>query len=115
MFGGAGPLAANAVGKLLGSWPVIIPSSPGVLCAHGDATTKLSHELSTSYIQLLSQITSDVLQAEFRPLREGCMKVMKESLGSNSMALLKVTYEADLRYKGQVCFVSDVFQPFLTE
>lgn len=30
-FGGAGPLHANAVGKLLSAWPVIIPQSPGTL------------------------------------------------------------------------------------
>src|SRR5690606_36055759 len=34
-FGGAGPLHANALGRLTGSWPVIIPPSPGVLCAYG--------------------------------------------------------------------------------
>ena len=39
-FGGAGPLHANALGRLIGSWPVIIPPSPGVLCAYGDATTQ---------------------------------------------------------------------------
>ena len=39
-FGGAGPLHANALGKLTGAWPVIIPPSPGVLCAYGDATTQ---------------------------------------------------------------------------
>lgn len=31
-FGGAGSLHANAVGKPLGAWLVIIPLSPGVLC-----------------------------------------------------------------------------------
>ena len=34
-FGGAGPLHANALGKLTGAWPVIVPPSPGVLCALG--------------------------------------------------------------------------------
>ena len=43
-FGGAGPLHANALGALLGCWPVIIPPSPGVLCAYGDATTRLRNE-----------------------------------------------------------------------
>ena len=43
-FGGAGPLHANALAKLLGSWPVIVPPSPGVLCAYGDATTSLRDE-----------------------------------------------------------------------
>ena len=30
-FGGAGPLHANALSRLLGSWPSIIPPGPGVL------------------------------------------------------------------------------------
>jgi N-methylhydantoinase A len=34
-FGGAGPLHANALGQLTGAWPVIVPPSPGVLCALG--------------------------------------------------------------------------------
>ena len=41
-FGGAGPLHANALGVLTGAWPVIVPPSPGVLCALGDATTSWS-------------------------------------------------------------------------
>ena len=43
-FGGAGPLHANALGRLTGAWPVIVPPSPGVLCALGDATTSLRDE-----------------------------------------------------------------------
>jgi N-methylhydantoinase A len=39
-FGGAGPLHGNALGRLMGSWPVIIPPGPGVLCAYGDAATR---------------------------------------------------------------------------
>src|SRR4051794_5689796 len=35
-FGGAGPLHANAVAALMGSFPVIVPPSPGLLCALGD-------------------------------------------------------------------------------
>lgn len=101
-FGGAGPMAANAVGKLLGAWPVIIPPSPGILCAHGDATTKLSHELSTSYVKLLSEVTSHGLQAELHPLKEGCLEVMKKSIENFSDLPFKVEYETDLRYKGQV-------------
>ena len=43
-FGGAGPLHANALGRLTGAWPVIVPPSPGVLCALGDATTSARDE-----------------------------------------------------------------------
>ena len=53
-FGGAGPLHANALGALLGCWPVIIPPSPGVLCAYGDATTRLRNEAACTYIRRFS-------------------------------------------------------------
>ena len=45
-FGGAGPLHANSLGKLLGAYPVIIPPSPGLMCALGDATTTKLAKLS---------------------------------------------------------------------
>jgi 5-oxoprolinase (ATP-hydrolysing) len=99
-FGGAGPLHANAMGKLLGSWPVIVPPSPGILCAQGDATTKMSHEQSCTYIKLFSEIVTDELTITLGNLREGCMKIMKRSL-RNENAELKVHYQSDMRYKGQ--------------
>ena len=40
-FGGAGPLHANAVAELMGSFPVIVPPSPGLLCALGDLVAGL--------------------------------------------------------------------------
>jgi 5-oxoprolinase (ATP-hydrolysing) len=35
VFGGGGGMHANALGALLGAWPVIVPPSPGILCAQG--------------------------------------------------------------------------------
>ena len=52
-FGGAGPLHANALAKLINSWPVIVPPGPGVLCAYGDATTRLRNEASRTLVQRL--------------------------------------------------------------
>ena len=101
-FGGAGPLAANAIGKLLGAWPVIVPPSPGVLCGYGDATTKLSHELSISYMRTLADITSEEFQVKLKPLREGCEAVLRDSLRRSSGVKLEAVYEVDLRYQGQV-------------
>src|SRR3954454_12580007 len=54
-FGGAGPLHANALARLLGSWPVIVPPSPGVLCAYGDATTSLRDESARTFIRRFSE------------------------------------------------------------
>lgn len=98
-FGGAGPLHANALGVLTGAWPVIIPPSPGVLCAYGDATTNLRNEAARTVIRQFSETSDDEL------------KGMLEELGNSAKSLLNkegvpeqdqvVTYSADLRYFGQ--------------
>lgn len=80
-FGGAGPLHANSLGKLLGAFPVIIPPSPGVLCAFGDATTLLRHEVGRTFIRVLHQThKQDVLDA-FKDLLEQAKFVMLEEQG----------------------------------
>jgi 5-oxoprolinase (ATP-hydrolysing) len=99
-LGGAGPLHGNALGKLLGSWPVIVPPAPGVLCAQGDAITKMSHEQSCTYIRVFSDINSDEFQKTLSNLKYKCTTTLQTSLGSND-APLKVVYQADMRYKGQ--------------
>ncbi|KAK7509907.1 Hydantoinase/oxoprolinase-domain-containing protein [Phyllosticta citriasiana] len=99
-FGGAGPLHANAVGKLLGAFPVIIPPAPGILCAQGDATTKMSHEQSCTYIKVLANTPAEELRAAFDGLKIGCTDTMKKALATEDPAL-EISYQVDMRYKGQ--------------
>lgn len=98
-FGGAGPLHANAIGKLLGAWPVIVPPSPGVLCAQGDMTTKLRQEQSASYIRTLSQIDHADMTAVIKQLEDICREKMLGAL--DGAGILHMSYECDARYKGQ--------------
>lgn len=98
-FGGAGSLHSNAVAKLMGSWPVIVPRSPGVLCAVGDATTRARSELSRSHSKRRSQTSSqeiaDVLAEMSSQVTAGLIaEGEKESDVS-------ITYQADIRYRGQ--------------
>ena len=67
-FGGAGPLHANALGKLMNSWPVIIPPGPGVLCAYGDATTRVRDEASRTFIRRFSETSAKEVTKIFRSL-----------------------------------------------
>lgn len=83
-----------------GAWPVIVPAAPGILCAQGDATTKMSHELSASFIQILSATTMEKLRNEYGTLKHRCETVMKEALDTESPKLA-TAYQAALRYKGQ--------------
>ncbi|KAI0177101.1 hydantoin utilization protein-like protein A [Pestalotiopsis sp. NC0098] len=112
-FGGAGPLHANAVGKLLGAWPVIVPRAPGVLCAQGDATTKLSHSQSVSFIRSLSGSAHEELREVLEGLAGQCTEKMSAALAgaASSESKLTVGYEADLRYKGQALDIAISFTP----
>ncbi len=98
-FGGAGPLHANAMGILTQAWPVIIPPGPGVLCAYGDATTKVQDEATRTYIKQAQDTHRDELLADLVVLRERAA----ESLIADGIAQdeLDVIYQADLRYAGQ--------------
>ncbi|KAF8207605.1 5-oxoprolinase [Mycena galopus ATCC 62051] len=99
-FGGAGPLHGNALGILLHSWPVIIPPSPGVLCAWGDATTILRHEETRTFIRNLAHTNSEEITRGYVELLEKAEKIMIEEQGvPKDLQVYK--YQADLRYLGQ--------------
>jgi N-methylhydantoinase A len=98
-FGGAGPLHANTLGRLMGSWPVIVPPSPGVLCAYGEATTTLRNEAARTYIRRFSE-TSD---AEVRKHLEELAAEAQSSLDEEGVPQDEqiVSYRVDVRYHGQ--------------
>ena len=98
-FGGAGPLHANALGILSGSWPVIVPPGPGVLCAYGDATTRIQDEASRTYVTRVDSISADELIGELKELRGRAA----ESFEADGIAKdqQEVSYQADFRYAGQ--------------
>ncbi|WP_419814492.1 hydantoinase/oxoprolinase family protein [Glacieibacterium sp.] len=98
-FGGAGPLHVNAVARLMGSWPAISPVSPGVLCALGDATTRMRTETARSFSTLASRTTGQAIVAV---LSEMEIQIRAE-LEAEGVAADEITveFEADVRYSGQ--------------
>ena len=98
-FGGAGPLHANALGILTEAWPVIVPPGPGVLCAYGDATTRVQDEAARTYITMASDLTADKLADDLLTLKSRASESLIEDGIDEDR--LEVTYQADLRYAGQ--------------
>ena len=98
-FGGAGPLHANALGILTEAWPVIVPPGPGVLCAYGDATTRVQDEAARTYITMASDLTADKLADDLLTLKARASESLIEDGIDEDR--LEVTYQADLRYAGQ--------------
>ncbi len=98
-FGGAGPLHANALSRLVNAWPCIIPPGPGVLCAYGDATTRLRNEASQTYVTATTATNDKDIGRMLRDLAdraagdlesEGVPRTEQETL-----------YQVDIRYQGQ--------------
>jgi N-methylhydantoinase A len=98
-FGGAGPLHANALGKLMSSWPVIIPPGPGVLCAYGDATTRVRDEASRTFIRRFADTTTAELTTNFEKLAAKALKTLTQQ--GVPAKECTVTCQADIRYQGQ--------------
>ena len=98
-FGGAGPLHANALAKLMGSWPVIVPPGPGVLCASGDATTRLRDEASRTLVVRVENTSDRKIRDELEELASQAAKSLEgEGVERHDQT---VAYEIDLRYAGQ--------------
>lgn len=98
-FGGAGALHANAVAKLLGSWPVVIPNAPGVLCALGDATTRNRVELARTHSKRRSE-TSD---AEISSILHDMTRLVSDKISQEGIdpSQGELRYQIDVRYHGQ--------------
>ena len=98
-FGGAGPLHANALGRLMNSWPVIIPPGPGVLCAYGDATTRVRDEASRTYIRRFRDTSTKDVVRIFEQLQKNAAKTLDaEGVKRKEQSS---SYQVDIRYHGQ--------------
>ena len=98
-FGGAGPLHANALGKLMNSWPVIIPPGPGVLCAYGDATTRVRDEASRTFVRRFSETSHTETLGILQELASSAAATLDaEGVARSDQSTV---YQVDLRYAGQ--------------
>jgi len=98
-FGGAGPLHANAVAKLMGSFPVIVPPAPGLLCALGDLVADFRNEFARTVIRVVDEISPDAV-IEILDELEGRARAWMADEGI-AQGDQHVAFNADMRYRGQ--------------
>ncbi len=108
-FGGAGPLHGNALGILMNAWPVIVPPGPGVLCAYGDATTRVKDEASRSLVKRLSDLSA----GEVADTLEQLAATVRDSLAAQDVPAgrQQVEWQADVRYQGQALLLTLPIEP----
>jgi N-methylhydantoinase A len=98
-FGGAGPLHANALGRLLGAYPVIVPPDPGVLSALGFVAAGFANEFNQTLIRPLADLEPADVRARLETLGEEARGwLADEGVPEPERS---VRYAADLRYRRQ--------------
>src|SRR6266508_813960 len=98
-YGGAGPLHANALAKLMGSFPVIVPPAPGLLCAIGDLVADFRDEFAQTYIRLLVDASGSEVAEILDGLGQRATSWLEgEGIPADAQG---IAYTADMRYHRQ--------------
>src|SRR5712691_848164 len=98
-FGGAGPMHANAVARIMGSFPVLVPPAPGLLCATGDLVADFRNEFARTFIRTVDQVTGDELKAILDELGgEARQWLLRENVPAERQRL---AFNVDMRYYRQ--------------
>jgi N-methylhydantoinase A len=98
-YGGAGPLHANAMAELMGSFPVIVPPAPGLLCAIGDLVADFRDEFAQTYIRVLSAADGSEVASILDTLGGRAVEWLEEE--GIAPEARGVSYVADMRYHRQ--------------
>ncbi|MCY4366562.1 MAG: hydantoinase/oxoprolinase family protein [Chloroflexi bacterium] len=98
-FGGAGPMHAIAVARLLGMTTVIAPPNPGVASAYGLLVADFKNDYARTSIRKLPDYDADGMQSIYRDLEAEATNWLDSEAVSRD--LQELARSADLRYAHQ--------------
>ena len=98
-YGGAGPTHALLLARELGIKKVIVPPSPGTLCALGCLVADLKRDSIKTIYAAADDLTIADVEAEFAALEEDAQTWLAEQNAPSDGSV--VIRSADIRYKGQ--------------
>src|SRR5205814_6804325 len=98
-FGGAGPLHAARLAAELDIGRVLVPRSPGILCAMGLLLADLRTDFATTRLMTLSSAAAEEIEAILAGLRQRCEAwFADERIVPDAR---RVVLSVDMRYAGQ--------------
>jgi N-methylhydantoinase A len=98
-FGGAGPMHANAVARIMGSFPVLVPPAPGLLCATGDLVADFRDEFARTFIRTIDSVEGDEVRSILEELgEEASAWLAREGIPDGDQGL---AFNVDMRYYRQ--------------
>jgi N-methylhydantoinase A len=108
-FGGAGPIEACFLAQEFHIPCVIVPPSPGTLCAQGAMMADLKSDYVKTIHRKLSSISGKLLAAECAELTARARRWLTEE--APAVAASAIAYSADLRYVGQAFQIEVPIEP----
>ena len=108
-FGGAGPVEACFLAEEFHIPRVVVPPSPGTLCAQGAMTADVKSDYVRTLHRRLSATTGKLLAAECAELSARARRWLAEEAPAVSASAL--SYSADLRYVGQAFQIEVPIEP----
>jgi N-methylhydantoinase A len=98
-FGGAGGLHGNALARMLGCFPVVVPPEPGVLSALGFVVSDVRSEHSQTFIRLTGDVSTEHLRGTLGELgARGRRFLEREGVPGSRQ---EIQYSIDMRYQRQ--------------
>jgi len=101
-YGGAGPTHAFLLAREVGIGKVLVPPSPGTLCALGCIVADLRNDFVHTLYRSDHQLTDAALEQAYAELEaRGRQWLAEESAQGIHLESSVVLYSADMRYEGQ--------------
>jgi N-methylhydantoinase A len=98
-FGGAGPMHANALARIMGSFPVLVPPAPGLLCATGDLVADFRDEFARTFIRTIDSVSGDEVRGILDELGDEARGWLRqEGIAEGDQRL---AFNVDMRYYRQ--------------
>jgi len=109
-FGGAGPVTANFIAEEIQAESVLVPPSPGTLCALGALTADFAYDAVQSRKTLLSELPLTLLQEEYGKLVDHAREWLELQI-INGLEGQSYYYSMDARYSGQAFDIELPLEP----
>lgn len=97
-FGGAGPIHASRLARIIGIRNIVLPAAAGVTSALGLLAADVKFELVRTYIARGLEQILDVVNQLFQELESQGLRLLRESLAEGEFAFVR---SVDFRYIGQ--------------
>lgn len=109
IFGGAGPLHGAALQREVGIGTMLVPPTPGVLCALGCAVADMRYDVSRTVERRLDEIVGDELAAVFAEQRADTERQLRRS--EVEVDRVETQHALDMAYSGQIHALRVVVEP----